>query len=32
MRDEATEGLTALREKRLPSWAYRFPREALGQW
>jgi len=32
MRDEAAEGLTALREKRLPSWAYRFPREALSQW
>ena len=32
MRDEASEGLTALREKRAPSWTKSFPREALAQW
>ena len=32
MRDEASEGLAALREKRLASWACRFPRDALIQW
>jgi hypothetical protein len=32
MRDEASEGLTAMREKRTTSWAKRFPREALDQW
>ena len=32
MRDEAHEGLTALREKRPASWKTSFPREALMVW